>query len=143
MKIYFAGSIRGGRQDVDLYLQIITYLQTKGEVLTEHIGSAALSTLGEDGVTDKFIHDRDIDWLLASDVIVAEVTNASLGVGYELGRAYEHRKKVLCLYRPQQEKKLSAMIRGSNFTIEDYSTFEQAIQAIDKFFARLSNNTTP
>lgn len=32
MKIYFAGSIRGGREDVALYLQIINYLKNFGEV---------------------------------------------------------------------------------------------------------------
>jgi hypothetical protein len=37
MKIYFAGSIRGGREDAALYLEIIEYLKTFGEVLTEHI----------------------------------------------------------------------------------------------------------
>ena len=39
MKIYFAGSIRGGRKDVLIYNNIINYLLTKGEVLTEHIGN--------------------------------------------------------------------------------------------------------
>lgn len=33
-------------------------------------------------------------------VVVAEVTQPSLGVGYELGRAVDMKKKVLCLFRP-------------------------------------------
>ena len=37
-------------------------------------------------------------------VIVAEVTQPSLGVGYEIGRAYAMNKPILCLYRPQPEK---------------------------------------
>ncbi len=134
MKIYFAGSIRAGRQDADIYLQIINYLQTKGEVLTEHIGSVSLKVMGEDGTSEKFIHDRDINWLLESEVIVAEVTNPSLGVGYELGRAFENGKKILCLYRPTKDKKLSAMIRGSNFTTYNYKSLEEAKHYIDKFF---------
>lgn len=32
--------------------------------------------------------------------LVAEVTQPSLGVGYELGRAIENKKKILCLFRP-------------------------------------------
>lgn len=39
MKIYFAGSIRGGRKDAGLYKKIIDYLGKYGEVLTEHIGN--------------------------------------------------------------------------------------------------------
>jgi len=37
-------------------------------------------------------------------VVVAEVTQPSLGVGYEIGRAVAMNKKILCLYRPQEGK---------------------------------------
>ena len=37
-KIYFGGSIAGGRQDEELYGRIITKLQEYGEVLTEFVG---------------------------------------------------------------------------------------------------------
>ncbi|KAJ0067282.1 hypothetical protein NL108_015797, partial [Boleophthalmus pectinirostris] len=50
---------------------------------------------------DKQIHDRDLDWLRQSHVVVAEVTQPSLGVGYELGRAKDLNKPVLCLFRPE------------------------------------------
>ena len=112
MKIYFAGSIRGGREDAALYLEIIEYLKTFGEVLTEHVGDPNLTDLGDDGPTDKYIHDRDLEWLQSADVLIAEVTSVSMGVGYEIGRAVESGKKVLCLFRPESEKKLSAMIAG-------------------------------
>jgi nucleoside 2-deoxyribosyltransferase len=112
MKIYFAGSIRGGRKDAALYQQLIEYLKTFGEVLTEHIGDPQLTVLGDDGPTDRFIHDRDLEWLQSADVLVAEVTTVSMGVGYEIGRAVESGKKVICLFRPDSAKNLSAMIAG-------------------------------
>lgn len=34
-------------------------------------------------------------------MVVAEVTQPSLGVGYELGRAVALSKQILCLFRPQ------------------------------------------
>ena len=114
MRIYFAGSIRGGRDDADLYLRIIEYLKNFGEVLTEHVGDNSLTASGESVMDDVSIHDRDMNWLKDSDIIVAEVTNPSLGVGYEIGRAIEYNKKILCLYREIDNKKLSAMISGSN-----------------------------
>ena len=43
-KFYFAGSIRGGRDDVELYRELIKYLQAFGRVLTEHIGLDSLSS---------------------------------------------------------------------------------------------------
>jgi 2'-deoxynucleoside 5'-phosphate N-hydrolase len=112
MKIYFAGSIRGGREDAALYFQIIEYLKSFGEVLTEHIGDPQLTDLGDDGPTDRYIHDRDLEWLQSADIVVAEVTTISMGVGYEIGRAIESGKKVLCLFRPDSGKNLSAMIAG-------------------------------
>ena len=38
-------------------------------------------------------------------VLVAEVTQPSLGVGYEIGRAVDMDKRILCLYRPQPGKR--------------------------------------
>jgi 2'-deoxynucleoside 5'-phosphate N-hydrolase len=134
MKIYFAGSIRGGREDAALYLKIIDYLKTYGEVLTEHIGDPNLTSLGDDGPNDKYIHDRDLEWLQSSDILVAEVTSVSMGVGYEIGRAVETGKKILCLFRPESGKNLSAMITGcSNLKLVNYKTLEDAKLAINSF----------
>ncbi|HSO89501.1 MAG TPA: nucleoside 2-deoxyribosyltransferase [Draconibacterium sp.] len=134
MKIYFAGSIRGGREDAALYQQIIEYMKTFGEVLTEHIGDPKLTELGDDGPTDRYIHDRDLEWLQSADVLVAEVTTVSMGVGYEIGRAVESGKKVLCLFRPDSGKNLSAMIKGCpNLELANYRNMEEVKLAIDGF----------
>lgn len=134
MKIYFAGSIRGGREDAVLYLEIIDYLKTFGEVLTEHVGDPKLTSAGDDGPSDKFIHDRDLEWLNASDVVVAEVTTVSMGVGYEIGRAVEAGKPVLCLFRPDSGIHLSAMISGCDtLTLESYGSFKEAQMVIKDF----------
>ena len=135
MQIYFAGSIRGGRKDRKIYLEIIQYLKNYGTVLTEHIGELALDSDGEKLINDKHIHDRDMDWLLQSDIMIAEVTNPSLGVGYEIGRAIENNKKTICLFRKNQNQKLSAMIRGSNSLIcIDYSNLEDLKSQITSQF---------
>lgn len=42
-KVYFAGSIRGGREDAGLYRRLIQYIQKDNIVLTEHIGDLSLS----------------------------------------------------------------------------------------------------
>lgn len=135
MKIYFAGSIRGGRNDADLYLQMIRHLQQYGEVLTEHVGDKGLALLGEAGKTEDYIHKRDMDWVLQSNVIVAEVTTPSLGVGYEIGRGVENSKDILCLHRQQDGKSLSAMIAGCpDVTNRQYKNLDEAKKVIDDFF---------
>lgn len=136
-KIYFAGSIRGGREDAALYNELIRHLGKYGEVLTEHIGELKMTHLGDDGPSDQFIHDRDMDWLISSDVIIAEVTTVSMGVGYEIGRAVESGKKVLCLFRPDSGKNLSAMIGGcQDLELKNYSDLEEAKQVIDAFLEK-------
>ena len=46
-KIYFAGSIRGGRDDAALYAEIIKNLQSFGKVFTEHVGDSNVIEKGE------------------------------------------------------------------------------------------------
>ncbi|XP_067278727.1 5-hydroxymethyl-dUMP N-hydrolase [Pseudorasbora parva] len=145
MNIYFCGSIRGGRQDVNVYQRIVKKLQQFGQVLTEHVSCDSLSEKGEDGALDgdKAIHDRDLEWLIMSDVIVAEVTQPSLGVGYELGRAVAMNKRVLCLFRPSSGKVLSAMIRGAStnslFRVQDY-TEDEVESFLEKYFNSITKN---
>jgi len=137
MKIYFAGSIRGGRDDKELYLEIINLLGKYGKVLTEHIGDKTLSAMGEDGPTDEYIYDRDMAWLNEADVVVAEVTTPSLGVGYEIGKM-EGKKPILCLYREQDGKRISAMIgENKNVKIKRYSTLEDLEPMLKIFFGKL------
>jgi hypothetical protein len=136
MKIYFAGSIRGGRQDAALYYEIVQQLRTHGEVLTEHVGDSELDVLGQD-IGDRQIHDRDLEWLRDSDYLVAEVTNPSLGVGYEIAKASEWGKQVLCLYRPTNGRSLSAMIAGcSALTIREYQNAADLREIFEEFLRR-------
>jgi 2'-deoxynucleoside 5'-phosphate N-hydrolase len=50
-------------------------------------------------MTDDYIHTTDMNYLKASDVVIAEVTVVSMGVGYEIGRAVEQKKPILALFR--------------------------------------------
>jgi 2'-deoxynucleoside 5'-phosphate N-hydrolase len=137
MRIYFAGSIRGGRGHVTVYEAMIAYLRAFGEVLTEHVGNPALTEKGDDGPDDRYIHDRDMKWLAACDLVVAEVTVPSLGVGYELGWASALGKPVLCLYRPVPERPLSAMIAGSSqIETAAYSSIEEARNMLKVFIEK-------
>uniref|UniRef100_A0A2K6V3K4 5-hydroxymethyl-dUMP N-hydrolase n=1 Tax=Saimiri boliviensis boliviensis TaxID=39432 RepID=A0A2K6V3K4_SAIBB len=99
---------------------------------------AAAGARGEEAVgDDRLIHERDLAWLQQADAVVAEVTQPSLGVGYELGRAVALNKRILCLFRPQSGRVLSAMIRGaadgSRIQVWDYE--EGEVEALlDRYF---------
>lgn len=135
MKIYFAGSIRGGRQDAKKYFELIDFLSTQAEILTEHVGSSELGARGEDALPDLEIHRRDLEWLESCDAVVAEVTTPSLGVGYEIGIAEKLSKPILCLFdESQSDFRLSAMLSGnSKVQTFKYHSLGQAKQKITDF----------
>jgi 2'-deoxynucleoside 5'-phosphate N-hydrolase len=134
MNIYFAGSIRGGREDVLLYVEIVKILNTYGEVLTEHVANPRLGVLGEEDPVQE-IYKRDMKWLASSDVLIAEVTIPSLGVGYEIAKAESLNIPVLCLFRPESGRSLSPMISGAeNLHVHEYKQTEELNRVFNKFF---------
>lgn len=136
LRIYFCGSIRGGRQDAQLYHDLIMYLKTFGNVLTEHIGR--LDLVDEREIPPCQIHDRDLTWLKSSDVIIAEVSTPSVGVGYELGRAVAMGKPILCLYRKNDDRILSGMISGSPGIVSVvYEEMDEAKMWIASYIANI------
>ncbi len=137
IKIYFAASIRGGRQDVKLYERIIQILSKFGKVLTEHVGDINLSDSGE-VKQDHEIHDRDLGWIDECDVLVAEITVPSSGVGYEIRDAEVKNKPVLCIYRELDGRKVSAMIGGSKKVIlKKYQNPEDVEEIFKEFIKNL------
>lgn len=111
MQIYFAASIAGGRQYLETYQKMVAYLQELGHtVLTEHIVAPDVWHQ-ESGLTPEQIYTRDTDWLRSADCVVAEVSNPSLGVGYEICYSLTMHKPVLCLYHASVL--LSRMILGN------------------------------
>lgn len=139
MKIYFTGSITGGRDYAEMYATIIGFLRQYGTVLTEHIGDKNLTSAGETNLTPKEIFERDVAWLDSADAVVADVTMTSLGVGYELGRAEANGTPILCLFNNGSGKKLSAMISGNQKNeVVVYQTEEEIKEALVNFFKKLS-----
>lgn len=132
-KVYFACSIRGGRADAKIYAQIVEILKQKCELLTEIFADNKLTPMGSPDPSEK-IWKRDLEWVESADVLIAEVTNPSLGVGYEIAKAEEWNKPILCLYRPSQGKSLSAMIAGSPKTkIVEYQKVSELKKPIKQF----------
>ena len=140
MKIYFAASIRGGRKDQNKYNELIRFLSSKVQVLTEHVGDSSLNQTGEQNRSDKEIYQRDLEWLKSADAVIAEVTNPSLGVGYELGIAEKLGKPVLCLFDDaDHNRNLSAMISGNHkITTFRYTSLDQAKERIISFIDSVS-----
>ena len=133
-KVYFAGSIRGGRADAELYGRVIRHIQKEHIVLTEHIGDLSRSKL--EGDNDVAIYEQDTAWLREADLVIAECTTPSLGVGYELAYAEKLGKPCHILYNATRTQ-LSAMLAGNDyFNIYPYYKEEDIYKIIDNILGK-------
>ena len=139
MNIYFACSITGGRQDEIIYQALVVTMQEAGhQVPTAILASPEVMPL-EGMATPADVYARDTAWIEECDLLVAEVSTPSHGVGYEVGYALSLGKRVLCLYR--KDCKVSKMILGNpdpRLTIHTYTTPEQAVKLLNSYLEKLS-----
>ena len=131
MKIYFAGAIRGGREKVYDYQKMVQQFEEDGgEVLTKHVADPNLSVKGED-MTFKEIYERDIKWLKECDILFADITVPSLGVGYEISYAENLGKTIYAIY--EKGANVSGFLRGNEkINFLEYDSIDEVINKIDK-----------
>ena len=112
MNIYFSGSIYGGRQKLDTYKKLVKDLAKYGTVLNEEVADDN-ALVKEANVSDKDVFESLVNRLKQADLIFAEVTVPSLGVGYELGYADSQNKRIVCVYDKTVTPKVTTMLRGN------------------------------
>ena len=112
MNIYFSGSIYGGRQKLETYKTLIEKLKEYGNVLNEQVGSDTVLLDEKNSSAEDIFSDLESK-MLQADIIFAEVTIPSLGVGYELGFADSHNKKIIGIYDKTVTEKVTTMLRGN------------------------------
>lgn len=138
MRIYFCGSILGGRQNAAVYPVIVRQLESRGhDVLTKHVAWPDVVDR-EQGLTAQQVFRRDMDWLAEADAVVAEVTTPSLGVGYEIAVGLQRAKPTLCVYR--QGTALTKLIAGNTdpgMNVRSYTTEEELLRLLDAFLLTL------
>lgn len=139
MIIYFCGAILGGRNDLTVYQHVVHYLQSKGHTVpTQHVANPDVLS-EESALTAREVYVRDEAWIRQSDLLIAEISTPSLGVGYEIGRGLQQGIPVLCLHRTGLE--VSKMITGNtapNLQVQAYQDIEDLNRHIDRFLATLS-----
>ncbi|HEX5807868.1 MAG TPA: nucleoside 2-deoxyribosyltransferase [Anaerolineales bacterium] len=134
MNIYFACSITGGREFEAVYQTIVRALLEDGhQVPTAHLADPGVTAV-EAVIEPRQVYERDTGWIRDCDVLIAEVSVPSHGVGYEIGFSLALGKPVLALY--QEGRSVSKMIQGNpdpNLSIHCYETPQEAVLKMRKF----------
>lgn len=110
--------MRGDRGAVADLRALVTGLEADGhEILTKHLLEDGVDT-AEARLTEREVYERDIEWLEACDVLVADASGSSFGVGFEvgyiLGRSDRSNQRVVLLYRTDRQPVISRLISGNS-----------------------------
>ncbi len=138
-RVYFCGAIRGGRRLQPRYARLIAALHAAGwTVLTPHVGDPGVMALeGSSGWSSAEIVRRDMAALAEADLVVAEVTVPSLGVGMELAIALARGLPVVALV--EAGTALSALVEGDDrIQLICYDSEDQAVRSLLQATAALT-----
>lgn len=123
VKVYYAAAMLGDRSNLRDNKLIFEALRKAGfDVLTEHVVEEVLDIYR--GLTPREIFERDIKLLEESDVVVADISYPSLGVGFEIAYGLLKNRKVIAICREDRLAVTSALIRGitwNNFHLLTYT----------------------
>jgi len=114
MKVYFTASTSHNGELMPVYARILQYLKDFGLSVVSGKQTVSREMLAEDAkLGSKEIFTRELSLIDTADLIVAETSKPSLGVGSEIMYALTHDKPVLALIDTRYEDKISPMLVGN------------------------------
>jgi 2'-deoxynucleoside 5'-phosphate N-hydrolase len=140
VNIYLACTVRGDRGAVGAARALASALVAMGHVvLTAHLLEDNVET-AESSLTEREVFERDMRWLNDADLLIAEASGSSYGVGFEvgyvLGRSDVTDQRVLLLYDHTRRPLVSRLISGNvhpNCTTYPYENAEDLLRFIHTF----------
>ena len=142
MTIYLACTIRGNRGALDAARALADRLQRQGHtVLTTHLlGDDA--DAAEGALTEQQVYERDIRLLENADMLIAEASGSSYGVGFEvgyvLGRAAATHQRVLVVFDEARRPVVSRLITGVSHpacTVRGYHDAADLLAVVEDYLS--------
>ena len=136
MTVYLACTVRGDRSALGIVRHVAARLEAMGhEVLTAHLLQDYVDE-AEGDLSNEAVFERDLRWLESCDLLVAEASGSSYGVGFEvgyiLGRAAATGQRALVLYDAARTSAVSRMLSGNTHPACTTLAYETTAQ-IDEF----------
>ena len=103
MKIYFVASIKGKSEYLNNYKSIIKTLEDLGlDVICEDVQTSTEELVSSLSDERRIKHYKNVlKWINSSELVIAEASYPSLGVGFEISLALEKGKPVIVLYKEE------------------------------------------
>jgi nucleoside 2-deoxyribosyltransferase len=141
VRIYLACTVRGDRGAVAALRTLVARLEQDGHtILTTHLLQDGVDS-AEAALTEQAVYERDIAWLESADVLVADASGSSFGVGFEvgyvLGRSGSTTQRVVLLYRADRVNQISRLIAGNSHPRCTVLKYEDPADMVDRVVAAL------
>jgi len=133
MIVYCAGAIKGDSSYRERYQEMVNIVKNEGHSALSELNPEFHSAFP---LNENQIFQRDIKWIENSNLMIAEISGPSLGVGFEISYAlYEREIPVLALYDSSVDQ-VSAMIAGCDselLYVKKYTDSEELSELIKSF----------
>ncbi len=113
MKVFFTASLTGKKHYLDNYKKIVDLLKKEGaEVISDHIFLKERSEVERESLEERQEYQKKFrQWINESDLVLAEISYPSTGVGYQITYALEKGKPVIALH---VESKVPIALEGGS-----------------------------
>ena len=141
MIIYCAGAIKGDTAYQNNYIEMIRFIESMNHTALAELNGKFNTSIP---LSDNQIYTRDIKWIDGSQLMIAEISGPSLGVGFEIAYALFQKEIPVLALVSSDVKKLSAMITGCNsnlLTIKRYKNIEDMQNIISDYFKNLEQES--
>jgi hypothetical protein len=141
VKIYLACTVRGDRGALETARAVGAALRDAGhDILTGHLLETD-ADWRESSFTEREVFERDLAWLEGCDVLVAEASGSSFGVGFEvgyvLGRSSVTTQQVVLLYDAARAPSVSRLIVGASHARCATLGYQTAAEAVSFVIAAM------
>jgi hypothetical protein len=145
MRIYFTSSYTYANENYTLLEEIISKVKAEGNIITKRLFKPDDETTLNKEVGRVFdfsnvdlqqTHKNLIRRIREADIVVAEVTNPSNSIGYEIATAQAEKKPILVIFNSNKTERLANFFQGNDsklFQVSPYKNADEAVAAIKQF----------
>ena len=142
MRIYFGFTVAGDRSSLPAARTIAATIRAlRHEILTSHLLEQD-AWQADRRIPPQEVYRRDMAWLSACDMFVADVSGSSFGLGFETGYLLgATEKRVILFYQRDVEHRLSLLITGNTHprcTLIPYLEIDELDALVRKFIPPVS-----